>query len=137
MSKPVDLIIANELHRAAEIIEPRFSTRKEAERTEIFQSIARQVLCDIAHQGRIEVVAKALEAIGVCGGVDGIKSRMQGVLEMRAEERPSLGIADPQPAPAPTADFVKAAFDNFAEKLSDQLGPGVKVEAVQVKPSEE
>lgn len=131
MSKPVELIVTNELHRVAEEVDKSPILRAAAEtdkgRRDVTEAVARQILCDIAHQANIVYVGKALEAVGITGGVETVRSRFDAVREQRAEERRTLGLPDPAPSENP----IDAAVRSFAQKLGEALGPGVSVTPVK------
>jgi hypothetical protein len=133
MSKPVELIVTNELHRVAEQVETRprmYTEASDAERAIFFEHLARALLCDIAHNAHIEVVANALAAIGVSG----VGERFASVREARAEERRTLGIPEPAPETedTSTSKIGEAIVSVLAEKLGAALGPGIAVTPIKV-----
>lgn len=131
MSKPIDLIVANELHRIAEAIEKMPPVLRAGSTTADFKAeVARQVLCKVAHEASLAAVVKALETIGVCGGVDGLAQRFAAVQESRAEERRASGESDP--AAQPAASF-ETLVDSLAKTLQASLGDGVTVKPVKAE----
>lgn len=130
MSKPVDLIVANELHRVAEAIERMpepLRTSILADQT-LYPTMARGLLCNIAHDARIEVVERLLEAVGVCGGLDGLAQRFSAVRDARAAEgdaaTPQQAAAPSAPSPSPSE--VAAVAETIADSLK-QAFPGAVV----------
>ena len=80
MSKPIDLIVANELHRIAEAIEKMPPVLRAGTTAADFKTeVARQVLCKISHEASAAAVVRALESVGVCGGVDGLAQRLAAI----------------------------------------------------------
>lgn len=134
MTKPVDLIVANDLHDLAANIERLPKDGRDAvNMTSLSTEVARKLLCIIAHQASLPAVIKALEAVGVCGGVDAIGQQLAAVIEKRAEEHRAAGID-----PAQEAATKRAAVDDIMRKivtgLREELGAEVIVgEPVKVK----
>jgi hypothetical protein len=131
MSKPIDLIVANELHRIAEAIEKMPPVLRAGTTAADFKTeVARQVLCKISHEASVAAVVRALEAVGVCGGVDGLAQRLAAVQESRAEERRAAG--EPEPTPQIPVNFERIV-DSLAKTLQASLGDGVIVKPVKVE----
>jgi len=131
MSKPIDLIVANELHRIAEAIEKMPPVLRAGSTTADFKAeVARQVLCKISHEASAAAVVRALESVGVCGGVDGLAQRLAAVQESRAEERRAAG--EPEPAPQSPVNFERIV-DSLAKTLQASLGDGVIVKPVKAE----
>jgi hypothetical protein len=115
-TKPVDLIVTNKLHSVAEAFQlaPR-QMREAADLSRLADETMRGLLCSIAHDARPEVVAKALAAIGVPGGVDAIRERFQTVLDIRTAEATALGIdldAEGEKRRYQIADKIISSFAN-------------------------
>lgn len=85
--KPVDLIVANTMHEAAERIESlsdfirALGFKKSEIDAQMNKEIARNLLMDIATQGNIKVVYAALKAIGAPSSADDIAVGLQAVRE--------------------------------------------------------
>lgn len=126
MSKPIDLIVANELHRIAEAIEKMPPVLRAGTTAADFKTeVARQVLCKISHEASVAAVVRALEAVGVCGGVDGLAQRLAAVQESRAS-------GEPEPAPQIPVNS-ETIVDSLAKSLQASLGDGVTVKPVKVE----
>ncbi|MGE0022482.1 MAG: hypothetical protein AB7S70_02495 [Hyphomicrobium sp.] len=125
MTRPVELIVANTLHDIAANMERRppegFTA---ADWDDFHASLARTLLCQIAHAGDMAVVEAALAAAGVCGGAKGVGQRMQAV----RESRPNYNAPAPPPAEPPKdpvaqsiTDVLKRAFKRDVDVI--YLGP--------------
>lgn len=136
MSKPVELIVTNELHRVAGELErwPKALVDKAigADAKNFGETMARQMLCDLAHQSRIEVVLNALAAAGLADGADGLMKRLAAVREQRAEEARAHGADPDQPQATAAQPDPEKVFGAIVDKLKDALGPGVTVTPVKV-----
>jgi hypothetical protein len=90
VSKSIDLIVANVMHDAVEMVseldtiirvakkmEPDIATTCEI--PDIPVEVARRLLCRIAHDANQDVVFTALKAIGAPSGPDAINDGMQAV----------------------------------------------------------
>lgn len=130
MTKPVDLIVANELHElAAKIERMPVALQTSLVDDKLMEAIARAIVCNIAHQAGLAVVLKLLEAAGVCDGLDGIAQRFQATREHRIND----GSAE-QPGPVtPNSDTQDKIVQGFVDVLTKALGPGVTVSAVKAE----
>ncbi len=111
ITRPVDLIVANELHDAAarierieacnpklNLFEPLFGDP--ATRRAISESCARQLLCAIAHQGAMDRVLAALAAVGAPATLTELDQRFTAVRDQRRGEKPASG-GPPAPSAQP------------------------------------
>lgn len=96
MTLPVDLVIANALHQAADTIErmPGFlRTAAQTDTERLHDALARDLLRKIAETARLDVVLVALAAAGGPATLAEVAQRWQATLDSRK--------ADPAPRPAP------------------------------------
>ena len=129
MSKPVELIVTNEIHDLAALIERRpAGEQSNAVTPDLMQAVARRLLCSISHDAGLPVVLKLLEAAGVCGGLDGLSQRLTSAREARAAD----GTAE-APRTAPEAHVPDNVAQAFVDVLRKAFGPGVKVTAVKAE----
>lgn len=86
--RPVELIVSNVLHeiaeRAVKVPKPLLDA---ASPGVIEEAVAREVLCRIAHDGRLDLVLKAIAAAGSPSDAGEIAARFKAVQEMHAPER--------------------------------------------------
>lgn len=130
MTRPVELIVANTLHEVAENIEQvemlGGGPLSAPATARLHDDLARRLLCDIAHGARMETVARALAAAGVCGGADGIAQRLAAAREARAadarlpETAPSTASA---PAPAAATPPSTSATNPGADAPTGREAP--------------
>ena len=105
---PVYLIVANELHDAAARIERLTAANQIREaalqqietRRHLSESIARQLLCAIAHQATIDCVLAALAAIGAPATLAELDQHFTAVRDQRRGEKPASG-GPPAPSAQP------------------------------------
>lgn len=86
---PTELIVANVLHRIAERavkLGPMFRAAGVGEQ-QILEVTARDILCNIANEARLDVVLKAIAAAGGPSDAGEIAARFRAVQEMHAPER--------------------------------------------------
>lgn len=91
MSKPVELLVACELHDYASRIE---SVKEEAhdqvldtlESGEQGNDVLRHLLCTLAHNTSMSAVRKALSAVGAPSSGAELKQRLRAVMEQRKAE---------------------------------------------------
>lgn len=129
MTKPVDLIIVNALHHIASKAERKPVEAKDLATTPRGQEVlARSLLCELAHEARVEVILKLLETAGVQGGLTAIGQRLTAVLEARAEEARALGIEPPKAVeievrPVAFFDALRRALEEAANGGAGARGP--------------
>lgn len=90
MSKPVDLIIANETHEAIAKIErvSELTGRSQLlDSADLPPELARAFLCAIAHGAQISVVFRALASVGAPADLDAVKARLQSARDAMREAR--------------------------------------------------
>lgn len=129
MTKPVDLIIVNALHHIASKAERKPVEAKDLATTPRGQEVlARSLLCELAHEARVEIILKLLETAGVQGGLTAIGQRLTAVLEARAEEARALGIEPPKTVeievrPSAFLDALRKALEEAANAGDGARGP--------------
>lgn len=129
MPKPVELITTTVLHDIADTIERNSADDiAKVDFEALHGEIARKLLCNISHDAGLPAVVKALEAVGVCGGIDGIGRRLTSVRETRAAEGCNSAPRTPRERTV-SADEV---LGTVAKRLSEAFGPGVAVTPIKV-----
>ena len=85
---PVDLIIANTLHKIAAnslAMKPLFEAAGIKE-DQILETVARDILANIANSGKLDLVLKAIGAAGGPGDAGEIASRFKAVQDMHTQK---------------------------------------------------
>lgn len=86
--RPVELIISNCLHSIAEKASKLPKALIDAAgQGALEEAVARDILCSIAHDGRLDLVLKAIAAAGGPSDAGEIAARFKAVREMHAPER--------------------------------------------------
>lgn len=86
---PTELIVANVLHRIAERtaqLAPMFRSAGVKE-NQILEVTARDILCHIASEARLDLVLKAIAAAGGPADAGELSARFKAVQEIHAPER--------------------------------------------------
>lgn len=86
--RPVELIVTNCLHDIAEKVKQLPKAILDASgHGALEEAVARDILCRIAHDGRLDLVLKAIAAAGSPSDAGEIAARFKAVQEMHAPER--------------------------------------------------
>lgn len=81
--RPVELIVSNVLHDVAERASKLPKALVDAASPGVLEeAVARDILCKIAHDGRIDLVLKAIAAAGGPGDAGEISARFKAVRDM-------------------------------------------------------
>lgn len=92
ISKPVDLIVSNVMHNAADGVKKlealvkamgRLLPEARAEIPDVPTEVARKLLCEIAHEASPALVFKSLEAVGAPASKQMISEGLQAVKDMQ------------------------------------------------------
>lgn len=86
--RPVELIVTNCLHEIAETATKLPKALLDASGPgAVEEAVARNILCKIAHDGRLDLVLKAIAAAGGPADAGELAARFKAVQEMHAPER--------------------------------------------------
>lgn len=81
--RPVELIVTNCMHEIAEKIAALPKALVESASPGVIEeATAREILCNIAHHGRLDLVLKAIAAAGGPATAGELASRLKAVQEM-------------------------------------------------------
>lgn len=85
--RPVELIVTNCLHETAErAMKLPKALIEAAGPGALEEAVARDILCRIAHDGRLDLVLKAIAAAGGPGDAGEIAARFKAVQEMHQQK---------------------------------------------------